>query len=321
MKPNKARRCLADLKKNYENISHQLYYAGISKIYQYYDGNLPIKDIENFLSSNYVYTIHRQAKKPKVRNPVFVYYRRFQFQCDTIEISRIKKWNNNYSYILGAIDIWSRKAFCRLMFTKTAKETVEKMEEIFHEAGDLPETVLFDRGSELKNKEMTNFLKNLNIRVFYSDTSIHAPFIERWNYTIQSLIYKHMAKNNTFKFYDKLQDLCRVYNNRRHAFLKMSPNEAELPQNKVKISMLHEKKFLKVKKRKPKYKIGQQVRISKQKDKFSRGYSQQFQKELFFIVDIKQHLPIPLYVLQSAEKDEPIIEGKFYESEIFPASK
>lgn len=321
MKPSKIRSCLLNLKKSYTDETHPLYLSGITQIYNHYNGALPIKIIEDFLSTIPTYTIHRQAKRPIPRNPTFVYYKRFQFQCDTIEISRLKKWNNGYTWILGVIDVWSRKAFCRLMFTKSADETVSCMKDILKEAVFLPETVCFDRGSELKNKKMTEFLTSLNIKIYYSDTFGHCSFIERWNFTIQSLIYKHIEKSNSFKFHHKLQTLCDVYNKRKHSFLKMSPNEAELPKNKIKVALLHENKYLKYKHKSPKYSVGTIVRVSKQKNKMSRGYGSQFQKERFYIHKVLDHLPRPLYVLKSVSKPEDPIEGKFYESEIFKSTK
>ena len=72
---------LQHLKENYENINHELYFSGISKIFQYYKGRLSKKSIEKFLSSNYTYSIYRSPKKPN-RNPTYVYGKRFQFQVD-----------------------------------------------------------------------------------------------------------------------------------------------------------------------------------------------------------------------------------------------
>lgn len=176
------------LKQNYENIDHPLYFSGITKIFEFFKGKLSIRDIEDFLSSNQTYTTFRQWKKPNPRNPTFVHRIRFQFQADTVEISKIKNWNKGYCYILTCIDIWSRKAFCRLMKRKTAEETVSCMRDIFNEAINPPQTILFDRGSELRNRLMNSLLKKLNIEVYSSDTSIHAPFVERFNYTIQVLL-------------------------------------------------------------------------------------------------------------------------------------
>ena len=143
---NETKNLLLYLEKNYGNINHELYHTGITKIYNYFNGKLSIAEIENFLSTNYTYTIYRQAKKPKPRNPTYVYKRRFQFQVDTISIEKLKRYNSSYSYILTVIDIWSRYAFCRLLKNKSAAQTVACMRDIFNEAKDLPDTILFDKG-------------------------------------------------------------------------------------------------------------------------------------------------------------------------------
>ena len=136
--------CLTHLKRFYEDVNHPLYLSGITKIYEYYNGTLPVEDIEKFLQTKDTYTLHRQVKRP-IRNPTYVYYKRYQFQCDLVHINSIKKWNNNYSYLMTCIDIFTRKAFVRLLKTKHATEATKEMLEILHEAVDPPKTILFDR--------------------------------------------------------------------------------------------------------------------------------------------------------------------------------
>ena len=312
----KVKASLRYLNSNYTKVGHPLYGCGITKIYNFFNGNLPIPAIEHFLSKKNLYTLHRQPKKFR-RNPSFFYNKRQQFQCDLIEISKIKRFNNGYCYILTVIDVWTRKAFCRLLKRKTADEVLKALKEIFEEAKILPKTILFDRGSELKNKKMNNFLQSLGIKVFYSDNFVHAPFVERFNYSIQVLIYKYLTDNNTYTFHNKLSEILNVYNGRIHRFLQMTPNDAENDVNRREVLKRHEEYYNKWKKRKPKYKVGTKVRISKQKNKFSRGYEKTFQSEIFQIVNVHTRLPIPLYTLKSLERND-MLEGKFYESEIFP---
>ena len=90
---------LSHLSENYENIGHPIAFSGKSVLKDYYQ-ILSDKDIDDFLSSSYTYTIHREAKKPKF-NPTFVYELRYQIQLDTIEISKISKYNDNFKYILS----------------------------------------------------------------------------------------------------------------------------------------------------------------------------------------------------------------------------
>ena len=68
----------------------------------------------------------------------------------------------------------------------------------------------------------------------------------------------------------------------------------------------------------PKCKVGQTVRISKEKIKFAKGYEQNFSTEIFrFAKDIERS-PRPVYELEDLNKTP--IEGQFYQEELTPVS-
>ena len=76
---------LLDLKENYTKLGHPLFHSGITKIYKYYKGKdirLSIKDIEDFLSTVYSYTVSKFTRKSKI-NPTFKHFKRYQFQVCT----------------------------------------------------------------------------------------------------------------------------------------------------------------------------------------------------------------------------------------------
>ena len=102
---------------------------------------------------------------------------------------------------------------------------------------------------------------------------------------------------------------------RPHRMLNnLTPNEAELSENESKVLLAHEKYYAKHKKKKPKYSIGEKVRISTSKGKFTRSYKPLFKDEVYEIVGVKQNLPVPLYSLQSLSDKSPL-KGFFYENE------
>ena len=90
-----------------------------------------------------------------------------------------------------------------------------------------------------------------------------------------------MCQNNTYSFYKIFQKLVQNYNSKVHSALKISPAAAEQNENQSHVLKMHMKKFQKYKKHRPKYKIGQKVRVSIQKTKFSRGYMPHFSKYLY----------------------------------------
>jgi hypothetical protein len=65
--------------------------------------------------------------------------------------------------------------------------------------------------------------------------------------------------------------------------------------------------------KRPKFKVGDKVKISKQLGKFDRGYKPKWQKEVFEVKEVKKTSP-HMYVLKDAQ-NETII-GSFYEEEL-----
>ena len=126
-------------------------------------------------------------------------------------------------------------------------------------------------------------------------------------------MYKYMTAHNTLTYADKLQDLMRTYNTRRHRIIKMSPQQAERAVNQDRLARTLLAYYGK-RKWQPASKTllkGSLVRIQLEKAKFARGYKQQTSEEIYRIHAVDVSKPIPLYTLQSFDKTE-IIRGKFY---------
>ena len=69
-----------------------------------------------------------------------------------------------------------------------------------------------------------------------------------------------------------------------------------------------------IKKRRPKYKIGDTVRIFAERGNFHRGYMEDFTREHFKISKVMLNLPFPRYKIKEYNGDE--IVGTFFENEL-----
>ena len=310
--------------RNYKNPSHPTAYSGLNSVYNYYkenhpEFNLSYKKLREILAGIEAYTRHRESKHFQ-RNPTYVYNVRDQIQIDLVDVRHLSQYNDGYKYLLNGIDIFSRRGFSIPLKSKTAIDTLDGFKQLLQQAEKYPKSVLSDRGSEIKNYRMTSFCKENNIRLNYADTSIHAAFVERFNRTLQLLTYKFLTENETYRYIDVLPDLLLAYNTRKHRMIGMTPLEAEKQENSTQVRLANEKRYVKARRSNPKYKVGQDVRISIQKGKFSRGYDPQQIEEVFKIKSISTTLPIPLYTLQNYDSNE-VIEGKFYEYELTPVKK
>ena len=105
-------------------------------------------------------------------------------------------------------------------------------------------------------------------------------------------------------YIDKLDDAVDEYNNSYHRTIKMKPIDVK---NNTYINIGTE-----VNDNDPKFKVGDQVRISKYKTIFAKSYTPNWSEEIFVIKEIKNTDPWT-YVIDDLNSEEII--GTFYEKE------
>ena len=82
----------------------------------------------------------------------------------------------------------------------------------------------------------------------------------------------------------------------------------------TKLQFLFNKKYSKIKREKPKFKVGDHVRIFVDKGKFPRSYHQDFSDEVFLVNKVFTNLPKPRYELRDAQGE--IILGNALQNEL-----
>ena len=125
-----------------------------------------------------------------------------------------------------------------------------------------------------------------------------------------------MASKRSWKWTDHIDHAMKIYLNRKHSTIGMSPVQAENEKNAAKVRQNLFKFFQKGRKikTKPKYKLNDTVRIWKDRHIFQRGYTEKFSREFFKIIKIMLNLPVPRYVLEDSAGE--VIKGKFFEDEL-----
>ena len=304
----------------YTTPSSPISFASPGWIHLYYNKEIPLAKIQKWLQEIDAYTLHKHTKLPKPRNPTYAYYKRYQFQIDLIELGKYSVENNDIKYLLCAIDIFTRFAFVEPLKNKTAQSFMEGFKSIIRRAEKCPKRILADKGGEIKNRIFQDYCKQNNILLIHSENLNHVPFVERFNRTLKNIMFRYMTHYVTKKYINVISLLVYGYNHRKHRMIGMSPAEAEKPGRTSAIRRMQEKHYAKVKRVRPKFKTGQTVRISKFKDHFDRGFTQQFQQEIFKIKSISTKLPIPTYELQTLDESETLI-GNFYANELTKVNK
>jgi len=315
-------RTLQRIQQHYVRPSHPIAFSAPGTVQRYYKNNfqrvIPARVLENTLAAVDSYTLHREFKKPKYRNPFFIYERRQQVQMDLIDVRQLAKENDGITFLLVCIDCFSKKVWVIPLEKKNAKTSLAAITKVIGDMVQPPKSVFFDRGTEFKNNLVRTFLRENNIKMTHPNSEMKACIVERVNRTLQDLMYRYMTENETLRYIDVLADLVKTYNNRGHRTLQnLTPNDAEKVENDGKVRSAlndHYTKFVSLN-RKPKFKVGEIVRVNGLASKFARGYHQRFTREHFKIVEVKTRMPIPMYILQSLNNNE-IIRGGFYAGEL-----
>ncbi|KAL9950244.1 hypothetical protein ACROYT_G042717 [Oculina patagonica] len=145
-----------------------------------------------------------------------------------------------------------------------------------------------------------------------------AVVIERFNRTLKNKMYKQFTIQGNTQYLEMLPILVKEYNNTKHSSIKMTPTEASKEKNQgiVYLNLYGDMEPLSAK---PKFKVGDKVRISKYKRKvFDKGYTPNWSEEIFIVDKIQYTNPIT-YKLKDLNNEE--IQGSFYESELLKAKQ
>lgn len=281
-------------------------------------GNIKVSksSVKNFLENEDSYTLHKQPKRKFTRRKVIVSGISYLWQCDLIEMVPLRDHNKNYSYILGVIDVFSKKAYARPLKNKTGLVTAEAFKSILQEAKSSPIKCQVDGGMEFFNKSFKKVCEENKITLFKSQDDItKAQIIERWNRTIKNRIYRMFEATGDVNWVESLQDFVDSYNNTYHRSIKMTPNQVNLSNQEEVFQTLYPPPSAESFKNKSiPLKVGDYVRILNPPTHFKKGYSTQWTHEVFKIIEIVSSTSPP--VLKIVDLSDEIIRGFFYVSEV-----
>ena len=106
-------------------------------------------------------------------------------------------------------------------------------------------------------------------------------------------------------YFNDLDDIVKKYNSIVHSSIKMKPKDVT-DDSFVEYSEETNEKD-------PKFKVGDNVRISKYKNIFAKGYTPNWSKEVFVVNKVQNTAPWT-YLINDLNGEE--IQGSFYEKEL-----
>ena len=226
--------------------------------------------------------------------------------ADLADMTALNKDNEGVNFLLLVIDIFSKYGWIVPLKIKKGETVANALKTIFKERK--PEKLWTDKGREFYNKDVKEL-----IELYTTENEEKSSIVERWIRTMKEKMWKYFTDNNTYNYMDVLPELVEDYNNTVHSSTKLKPIDASKEENELTVwRNLYPDRY-KINNLTPKFSVGDEVRITKKKKVFEKGYTTRWTEEIFTIKEIQNTDPIT-YKLKDLQGEE--IKGTFYEPEL-----
>ena len=302
------------LQKLYFNPSSPASYTGLST----FKKNIPVdlrKSADKWLTKLDVYNLHKPVIRKFQRANIIVSGIGQQYQIDLIDTGAYAAWNDNYKYILTAIDVFSKFAYVEPIKRKTGVLVTEAFEKILRRIKSTPLFIQSDQGKEFLNKNFQGLLRQRKIEFFTSlNDDIKCAIIERFQRTLMNKIFRYFTAKSSKRYIDILQKLVNSYNHTIHRSIGLAPADVNSSnQEQIWLKLYKSRRY-----KKPNFKVGDFVRISKTRHPFAKGYIGRWSKEIFTVTGINPTIPATYDLRDLAGEN---ISGVFYSKELITAEK
>ena len=118
--------------------------------------------------------------------------------------------------------------------------------------------------------------------------------------------------DNTLRYNDVLQALVRGYNASKHSGIRMAPKDLTFKNERMVWKRLYGQR-MKPTKKKPKFRVGDRVRLNKKHHMFKKGYLPGWTEEVFTVHRV---IKGPVNTYKICELDDTPLEGTFYKEDL-----
>jgi hypothetical protein len=236
------------------------------------------------------------------------------YQADLADFQPYARHNRGFRYVLIVVDVLSKYVYYIPVKSKKPNEMIRAFKQVFKHR--VPVHLQTDAGTEFTAKEVQAYLSKKGVHWYRTFSEMKASLAERQVRTLKEKLTRLFHHSGKPKYIHVLSSLATAYNQRPHTTTGLPPVNVT-PQNEQQV---FKKLFGRrpVGPLKPRYSIGQQVRLAVYKGPLTKGYVRRWSEEVFTIKRIKLSNPIMYYVADVKNED---ILGGFYQFELLPVIK
>jgi hypothetical protein len=297
--------------KYFLDASHAGGYGSIKKLKK--ASKASYKNVRKYLESTEVYNRTKPVRRIFKRLKVVARHAAEIFQLDLFDNSKLSRSNRGYKFILLCTDTLSKRLYLIPLKSKSGPDVSKGLQRLVHNE---PRIRYFfnDRGREFYNKHVTrDILEPNNIKMYSTYSSLKAVQAERLGRHVREKLQRHYLNTGQYNWIDVLDSIESVYNETPHSRTLLKPNDVN-ESNEMDVV---ERLFPTLPNERPKYGIGQLVRILQNINLFSKRTDAQWSTEIFEIYKINLGNPTT-YMLRDSNNE--IILGTVYFEELSPVT-
>ncbi len=203
---------------------------------------------------------------------------------DLIDFQAFSRQNGGYNWLLVALDGFTKELWVEPVKKKTTAEVATAFERILKQAKGKLRFCFSDMGLEFTGKSFQDLMSKHGITHYVSRTKRKSWMCERVIKTIKTLLFKYFTQEGTRRYLEVLPKIVKAYNNTPHSSHGYKPSNIK-PSD---IDDVFFKLFSRIAQKpvpSPKFKIGDTVRIAKNRLTFQKGYEQSLTDDVFMVAE------------------------------------
>lgn len=305
------------IESSYRNPESVAAYSGHEKLFREAhrrDPQVSRNDVTNFLEGNTTYTLHRRRKLKFKRKRTIPAGFFSHMQVDLMDMQKLARENDNYTFVLVAVEVLSRQLYAIPVKNKSAQEMIKAFDRLFAMTPALPLYVYSDRGGEFESREMRRYFSERDIQKHAAFVNtIKASLAERYIRTLKEKLYRYFSDHATLRWIEVLPKFVHSINASVAKSTGMRPCDVNFDNAPALWKKIYSVDLRPHRSTRCYIKKGDAVRLAREKYRFEKGYLPTFSDEIMRVRRVITGNPIT-YELEDQD-GEPFL-GQFYREEL-----
>ena len=196
-----------------------------SMVYKFFDKKSKGTGIKHEIKQNQQLAneLYRPIIKKFKKRKAYSSFKDNIWDVDLADMQLISKYNKGISYLLCAIDLFSKYAWVVPLKDKKGTTIANTFQKVLDKSDHKPNKIWVDQSSEFYNTHFKKWLKDNIIEMYSTHSEGKSVVAERFIRTLKDKIYKHMTAISKKCCFDVLNYIVDKYNNAYHKTIKMKP--------------------------------------------------------------------------------------------------